>query len=210
MLDAYLENEAQQISDRVAVFSKCSAAPVSYQLPSKSSSYVVTLDSLLKTRSSSSNTANRLQQTVFSKPTDKILPNSPLRRSPSAAVPLSSAGFQHRFQGNQEKPGKIAHSFEAHRNAVSKDHDSRALSFVSSPEKKTQTGKSHLSWNNSAGTASHSSVCSPMIRIKAKKQIMLQEMEEEAVFHGKVRTHITTKRAKFALTSLLNFQVSYT
>ncbi|TSK58026.1 Mitogen-activated protein kinase-binding protein 1 [Bagarius yarrelli] len=64
MLDAYLENEAQQISDRVAVFSTRSSSPVSYQLPSKSSSYVVTLDSLLKTRSGSSNKA-------YSKPMDE-------------------------------------------------------------------------------------------------------------------------------------------
>ncbi|KAB5539873.1 hypothetical protein PHYPO_G00094200 [Pangasianodon hypophthalmus] len=183
MLDAYLENEAQQISDRVAVFSKCSTSPVSYQLPSKSSSYVVTLDSLLKSRSVSSNK-------VCTKPTDKILPKSPLRRSSSAAVPLSSAGFQNRFQGNQEKGSKFARSFQAHQHAVSTVQASRSMSFVSRPGMKKQPGKSQLKW----------------IPVKAKKQMMLQEMEEEAIFHGKVRTHITTERAKFALTSLLNFQ----
>ncbi|MCJ8743742.1 hypothetical protein PDJAM_G00097680 [Pangasius djambal] len=183
MLDAYLENEAQQISDRVAVFSKCSTSPVSYQLPSKSSSYVVTLDSLLKSRSVSSNK-------VCSKPTDKILSKSPLRRSSSAAVPLSSAGFQNRFQGNQEKGSKFARSFQAHQHAVSTVQASRSTSFVSRPGMKKQPGKSQLKW----------------IPVKVKKQMMLQEMEEEAIFHGKVRTHITTERAKFALTSLLNFQ----
>ncbi|KAL7888261.1 hypothetical protein AOLI_G00032350 [Acnodon oligacanthus] len=96
MLDEYLENEAQQISDRVAVFSKSSSAPVSYQLPSRSSSYVVTLDSLLKTRSTSLN----------------------------------------------------------------------------------------------------------------KMHFMLRDLEEEAFFNGKVRTHITTERANFALSSLVTSQKS--
>lgn len=204
MLDAYLENEAQQISDRVAVFSKCSASPVSYQLPSKSSSYVVTLDSLLKTRSISSNK-------VYSKPMDKILPKSSCQRSPSAAVPWSSAEFQRRLQGNQENGRKFAHSSEAHQHAVSTVQASRSMSFVSRPVMKKQPGKSQLRWNSSAGTGSHiSGVHSPMIPVKVKNHMMLEELEEDAIFHGKVHTHITTARAKFALTSLLNFQVSYT
>lgn len=198
MLDAYLENEAQQISDRVAVFSKCSASPVSYQLPSKSSSYVVTLDSLLKTRSTLSNK-------VFRKPTDQIMPKSPLRRSPSTAVPLSSAGFQPRLQGNQEKTRK-----SVRQHAASAVEASRSMSFVSSPGLRTQTGKSQMRWNNNAGSAKRSSACHPVIPVKVKNKIMLKEMEEEAVLNGKVRMHITTNRAKFALTSLLNFQVSYT
>lgn len=203
MLDAYLENEAQQISDRAAVFSKCCAPPVSYQLPSKSSSYVVTLDSLLRTRSTSSNN-------VCSKSVDDILPKSPLTRSPSTADPLSLPGFQRRSKRNQKKGGKLAHSFQAHGNAMSTVQTSRSLRFVSSPGLKTQPGNSQLKWKKSAETASTSSVCATTIPVKFKKQKMLQEMEEEAIFHGKDRTHITTKRAKIALTSLLNFQVSYT
>lgn len=176
MLDAYLENEAQQISDRVAVFSKCSALPVSYQLPSKSSSYVVTLDSLLKTRSISSSK-------VCTKPTDKIQPVSSPRRSPSSAVPLSPVGFQ-------KKRRTFAHPFQLHRHTVQAN---RSMSFVSRRGLKKQPGKSQLRW----------------IPVKVKDQMMLEEMEKEAIFHGKVRTHITTMRAKFALTSLLNFQVSF-
>lgn len=200
MLDAYLENEAQQISDRAAVFSKCCASPVSYQLPSKSSSYVVTLDSLLRTRSTSSNN-------VCSKSMDDILPKSPLTRSPSTAEPLP--GFQRRCKRNQKKGEKRAHSFQADGNAMSTVQTSRSMSFVSSPGVKTQPGNSQLKWKKSAETASTSSVCATTIPVKFKKQKMLQEMEEEAIFHGKDRTHITTKRAKIALTSLLNFQVSY-
>ncbi|XP_060773758.1 uncharacterized protein magl isoform X4 [Neoarius graeffei] len=196
MLDAYLENEAQQISDRVAVFSKCSASPVSYQLPSKSSSYVVTLDSLLKTRSVSSNK-------VDSKPMDKTLCKSSRRRSPSAAVPLSSARFRNGLQGTQENKRKVARSFKARRRAVPTVQASRSTSFVSRPVTKKQPAKSQPRWNSSAETRSH---VRSVIPVKVQNHMMLQEMEEEAVFHGKACTHITTARAKFALTSLLNFQ----
>ncbi|TRY57947.1 hypothetical protein DNTS_009829 [Danionella cerebrum] len=48
-LDAYLENETLQISDQFSVLSSDSS-PVTYQLPLKSSSYVRTLDSVLRRR----------------------------------------------------------------------------------------------------------------------------------------------------------------
>lgn len=48
MLDEYLESEAQQISERAAAFSSNPEGFVSYQLPAKGSSYVKTLDSVLK------------------------------------------------------------------------------------------------------------------------------------------------------------------
>lgn len=51
-LDEYLESEAQQISERAATFSTNPETSVAYQLPIKSSSYVKTLDSILKERKS--------------------------------------------------------------------------------------------------------------------------------------------------------------
>ncbi|KAL6095587.1 uncharacterized protein ACO6RY_09483 [Pungitius sinensis] len=50
MLDEYLENEAQYISERAAAFATNSEDSVAYQLPVKSSSYVKTLDSVLQHR----------------------------------------------------------------------------------------------------------------------------------------------------------------
>lgn len=185
MLDAYLENEAQQISDRVAVFSKCSASPVSYQLPSKSSSYVVTLDSLLKSRSVSS-------KKDYTKPMEGILLRSPLRGSPNTAIPLSSAGFQHGLQGNREKGRNFACSLQAQQDALSTLQASKSLISVSRGEIEKQPGK----WNFS-------------VSVKARNKMLLQEMEKKAMDLGKVCTHITAERAKFALTSLINFKVNY-
>lgn len=54
MLDEYLESEAQNISERAAAFSTNAEDSVVYQLPTKSSSYVRTLDSVLKQRTDTS------------------------------------------------------------------------------------------------------------------------------------------------------------
>ncbi|KAK9531787.1 hypothetical protein VZT92_011192 [Zoarces viviparus] len=54
MLDEYLESEAQYISERAAAFSTNCEDSVAYQLPVKSSSYVKTLDSVLKHRKAAS------------------------------------------------------------------------------------------------------------------------------------------------------------
>ncbi|XP_014899610.1 MAX gene-associated protein isoform X1 [Poecilia latipinna] len=54
MLDEYLENEAQQISERAAAFSTNPEDAVAYQLPARGSSYVKTLDSALRHRNAAS------------------------------------------------------------------------------------------------------------------------------------------------------------
>lgn len=54
MLDEYLENEAQQISERAAAFATHPEDAVAYQLPARGSSYVKTLDSALRHRNASS------------------------------------------------------------------------------------------------------------------------------------------------------------
>lgn len=78
MLDEYLESEGQMICERAAAFSTHGEDPVVYQLPAKSSSYVRTLDSVLKKRNSVSK-----DQGAASKP-------GPL----SYKVPQSSAAAQ--------------------------------------------------------------------------------------------------------------------
>ncbi|XP_034721894.1 MAX gene-associated protein-like, partial [Etheostoma cragini] len=52
MLDEYLENEGKLIDERAASFSSSMVEPLVYQLPTRSTSYVRTLDSVLKKQSS--------------------------------------------------------------------------------------------------------------------------------------------------------------
>ncbi|XP_072539494.1 uncharacterized protein mgab [Salminus brasiliensis] len=174
MLDEYLENEAQQISDRVAVFSKSSSPPVSYQLPSKSSSYVVTLDSLLKARSTPLNK-------VLCSRENKIQMKPPLRRSPKTSVPFYSKG-PHYTTFENKRNRNSTHSFQVDQ-VISSCGPPPRLGQKNQPSKPPR-------WSYGITPA------------KMQMQVMLQDMEEEALSNGKVRTHITTERANFALNSL--------
>ncbi|XP_067335658.1 MAX dimerization protein MGA a isoform X2 [Channa argus] len=58
MLDEYLENEGKLIDERAASFSQPQVEPVVYELPTRSTSYVRTLDSVLKKQPGSSPTAD--------------------------------------------------------------------------------------------------------------------------------------------------------
>ncbi|XP_022542629.2 MAX gene-associated protein isoform X2 [Astyanax mexicanus] len=180
MLDEYLENEAQQISDRAAVLSQGSSTPVSYQLPSKGSSYVVTLNSLLKSRSTS---LNKVQYSRVNNSQNKPV----VWRAPKKWSSFYSKGPQQTTFEN--KRSNFAHSCQI----------DQARSFPDPPSKlgtKNQAINPNLRWSYSSTHA------------KMQTQSVLQDMEEEALSLGKVRTHITTERASFALNSLLTFQKS--
>ncbi|XP_039992476.1 MAX dimerization protein MGA a isoform X3 [Xiphias gladius] len=58
MLDEYLENEGKLIDERAASFSQSLVEPVVYELPTRSTSYVRTLDSVLKKHTISSPTSD--------------------------------------------------------------------------------------------------------------------------------------------------------
>ncbi|XP_026195007.1 MAX dimerization protein MGA a isoform X3 [Anabas testudineus] len=58
MLDKYLEHEGKLLDERAASFSKPQVEPVVYELPTKSTSYVRTLDSILKKQPGSSPTSD--------------------------------------------------------------------------------------------------------------------------------------------------------
>ncbi|CAJ1077414.1 MAX gene-associated protein [Xyrichtys novacula] len=81
MLDEYLESEAQYISERAAAFSTNPEGSVSYQLPAVSSSYVKTLDSILKHRN------------VTSKPSGESSRPCPLSHKAVDSFGLSSEAF---------------------------------------------------------------------------------------------------------------------
>lgn len=82
MLDEYLESEARNISERAAAFSTNPEGSVAYQLPATSSSYVKTLDSVLKQRNTTWTTSNRPCPLSHKPPLD----SSPSSRTEAAAT----------------------------------------------------------------------------------------------------------------------------
>ncbi|XP_073667471.1 MAX gene-associated protein isoform X2 [Paramisgurnus dabryanus] len=185
-LEKYLEREAQQICQRAAVFSASSPSPVVYQMPAKSSSYVRTLDSVLQTRGL---TAAPLTPSTDSHKLPNVFPSqSAVRRTPrNLTSSKRSRQTTPATVSNRLKPRTTRHSPQDRHPTMSSDGEERR------PLKKL----SPCSAFNDCGRA-------------AKKQKMLLEHEQEAVFHGKSRTCVTTERAKFALSSLLTSDKSET
>ncbi|XP_066533267.1 MAX gene-associated protein isoform X2 [Hoplias malabaricus] len=181
LLDEYLENEAQQITDRAAVFSSSSSTPVSYQTPAKSSSYVVTLDSLLKNRSTP---LNRVYSTHVNNIQNKTL----LRTSPKNVAPFSSEEPHSSAFENRGNSSHLVNSYES----------DQAFTSTGPIPKLGTTNQSCKPQRCSYG----------MTPAKMQLHCMLQDIEEEAIILGKPRTHITTERANFALCSLLTSQKS--
>lgn len=93
MLDEYLESEAQYISERAAAFSTNPEGSVAYQLPAKSSSYVKTLDSVLKRRKAASKfqVASGRPCPLSHKP---LLNSAPTTSAPPLSGPATQTGAQ--------------------------------------------------------------------------------------------------------------------
>ncbi|KAM6973248.1 MAX dimerization protein MGA a [Aplochiton taeniatus] len=90
MLDEYLENEGKLIDERAASFSQTVVEPVTYELPTKSTSYVRTLDSVLKKQTLSSPTSALISEFV---------PPSKRPKLPAMGPKKSKRGH------NRQKPG---------------------------------------------------------------------------------------------------------
>uniref|UniRef100_A0A3P9I4W2 MAX gene-associated protein n=1 Tax=Oryzias latipes TaxID=8090 RepID=A0A3P9I4W2_ORYLA len=182
MLDEYLESEEQQISERAAAFSTKAEASVSYQLPAKSSSYVKTLDSVLKSRSA----ASRLSA-GGSRPCPlsyKLQHSSALSSTPAAARPTSpcQAEVQSRsaqaFSGSD--PGSVGQSSSAKEAAVALGPP---LSF----------SQIQAMFHKPSGLT--------------KIQLKLLELEMEALNRGLRRTQLTAERVTVALSSMQTEQM---
>ncbi|XP_035534606.1 MAX gene-associated protein-like isoform X2 [Morone saxatilis] len=198
MLDEYLESEAQYISERAAAFSSNSAGSVAYQLPAKSSSYVKTLDSVLKHRNAASTVpvaANR----------PCPLSHKPLLYSAlmSPAPPLASleppgqAGAQSILQcaSSSAQPGPVL--------AVNAAPGSSYTSSVSERLITQHIGvsqRSALSFGQSQGMTHRP----PGL---TKFQLKMLQMEIGAQNEGLSRTQLTQDRLSMALSVMLTKQM---
>ncbi|KAK5853185.1 hypothetical protein PBY51_006996 [Eleginops maclovinus] len=178
MLDEYLESEAQYISERAAAFTTNSEDAVAYQLPVKSSSYVKTLDSVLKH-----------QRHAFKLPLGANRPcplsHKPLLYSALAAPPPPLANAAPPVQAGSPsiQPSASSHTpasprFPTHKTGVSQK---AAVSFV----------QSH-------------GMHKPFF---TKFQLKLFHMELNAQNQGLSRTQLTPDRLSVALSVILSKQM---
>ncbi|XP_034084533.1 MAX gene-associated protein isoform X1 [Gymnodraco acuticeps] len=178
MLDEYLESEAQYISERSAAFTTNSDS-VAYQLPVKSSSYVKTLDSVLKHQRHASKLpvgANR-PCPLSRKPllySALAAPPPPLGK-PATPVPSVSPSIQPSASSPTPPAGP---RFPTHQTGVSQK---AAVSFL----------QSHMMHKP----------------IFTKFQLKLWHMELDAQNQGLSRTQLTPDRLSVALSVILSKQM---
>ncbi|KAM4633750.1 MAX gene-associated protein [Polymixia lowei] len=209
MLDEYLESEARQISERAAAFSTNTEGSVAYQLPAKSSSYVKTLDSVLKHRNTTPKHvawANRpcplsykpLLYSVLTTPAPPLA--SPMTSVQEAAKP-KQLSVSPQPKSSALKTGQVTNKNPVPRDGTASGTKSKhGASPVSQRSPPCNPGISHktgLSSGQNQGTSFHKTSG------LSKFQLKLLEMEEDALNQGLNKTHLTPERLSMALSVIL-------
>ncbi|XP_059578950.1 MAX gene-associated protein isoform X7 [Alligator mississippiensis] len=200
-LDEYLENEGKLMETSLGFSASAPTSPVVYQLPTKSTSYVRTLDSVLKKQSnitpSTSYTFKPLSVSSTSRRTKtqnkQAASNSRSKPSYKPILPSPVVVKQkHGFSGSGERVTKSAASSSAANqgdNFMVPALDENMLPKQISLRQAQQQQAARL----------------PGL---SKSQVKLMDLEDCALWDGKPRTYITEERADISLATLLTAQAS--
>ncbi|XP_019406932.1 PREDICTED: MAX gene-associated protein isoform X3 [Crocodylus porosus] len=200
-LDEYLENEGKLMETSLGFSPSAPTSPVVYQLPTKSTSYVRTLDSVLKKQSnitpSTSYTFKPLSVSSTSRRTKtqnkQAASNSRSKPSYKPILPSPVVVKQkHGFSGSGERVTKSAASSSAANqgdNFMVPALDENMLPKQISLRQAQQQQAARL----------------PGL---SKSQVKLMDLEDCALWDGKPRTYITEERADISLATLLTAQAS--
>lgn len=228
MLDEYLESEGKLIDERAANFSQAVVTPVAYQLPTKSTSYVRTLDSVLKKQavplaSSLPKPKATFRKTALTSKSKEAVSGVKRRKYVKSGVvknPVSST--ENKSEGSSSKKS-------------TKSKTSKSISSVpsvtpgltqskKSPKIKPKKGskasqhslqtaekpvKDSVSSPREGRNASSTPGSKPVGRSSSlpKTLVKLRDVEDGAVWEGKNRTYITMERAAIALSCLVTAEV---
>lgn len=195
MLDEYLENEGQYISERAAAFSTNPEGSVSYQLPAKSSSYVKTLDSVLKHR----NTASKFPVGV-NRPCP--LSHKPLLYSAltSPAPPLASPVTPVQTGAQSKQQSASSHTQPG---AVTITNAASGSNGISSDSQRLSTPHPGVSQRSAVSFGQMTHRPSGLTKFQYK----LLQMENGAQNQGLSRTQLTPDRLSVALSVMLTKQM---
>ncbi|XP_041315662.1 MAX gene-associated protein isoform X1 [Pyrgilauda ruficollis] len=199
-LDEYLENEGKLMETSMGFSSSTPTSPVVYQLPTKSTSYVRTLDSVLKKQStvipSTSYTLKPVPPSSTSRKTKtQTRQTSANSRVKSSYKPILPSPFPPKQKQNSsvsgEKSAKSAGSLSNQADgfvvpAVDENTFPKQISLRQAPQHHQAPRPPGLS----------------------KSQVKLMDLEDCALWDGKPRTYITEERADISLVTLLTAQAS--
>nr|XP_034967776.1 MAX gene-associated protein-like isoform X1 [Zootoca vivipara] len=200
-LDEYLENEGKLMETSMEFSPSTSSCPVVYQLPTKSTSYVRTLDSVLKKQSS----------VTTSSYTFKPLSVPSVSRKKRENIKNKKQAVSRGKEKSPQKPTiglpvvtKQKRNLAALEEKVTKSQpSSQAVSEIdalmaSSTEENVQ-GKQRQAQQQQQ---------SSRLPSLSKTQLKLMDLEVCALWDGKPRTYITEERADLSLSTLLTAQAS--
>uniref|UniRef100_A0AAR2KCD8 MAX dimerization protein MGA a n=1 Tax=Pygocentrus nattereri TaxID=42514 RepID=A0AAR2KCD8_PYGNA len=213
MLDEYLESEGKLIDERAASFSQAAVTPVAYQLPTKSTSYVRTLDSVLKKQAPPS-TATTLKPSLASRKSTLSCKSKEIvklgengsKKSKSAAAKTASSADKPSAKSGASKPVYSEPSAYCSLSPSKKSVKiktrkvSKTLQASLLPDGKPVMNSMSVA---TVGQDCTSSTPGGRITGLSKTLVKLLDLEDSAVWEGKRRTCITEERAAIALSSLV-------
>ncbi|KAM5240758.1 MAX gene-associated protein isoform 4-T12 [Hipposideros larvatus] len=204
-LDEYLENEGKLMETSMGFSSNAPTSPVVYQLPTKSTSYVRTLDSVLKK-----------QSTISPSTSSSLKPHSvpPASRKAKSQNKQASLGGRTKSSYKSILPYPVSPK-QKHTHTVPGDKVTKTSSSTISENqvnnfvvptldentfpKQISLRQAHQQQQQQQGTRP------PGL---SKSQVKLMDLEDCALWEGKPRTYITEERADVSLTTLLTAQAS--
>ncbi|ETE67744.1 MAX gene-associated protein, partial [Ophiophagus hannah] len=205
-LDEYLENEGKLMETSIGFSPSTSSSPVVYQLPTKSTSYVRTLDSVLKKQSTASNlssyTSKPLDLPSISKKIKEKMKNKKQaiskgkEKSPPKGTIGLSVAKKHKHKLISEEKVSKSQAVDCLSQTVSE----KDASMVSGTEGNLQSKQITMRQVQQQQGNRLSAL--------SKTQLKLLDLEDCALWDGKPRTYITEERAELSLTILLTAQAS--
>ncbi|KAK2103764.1 hypothetical protein P7K49_017620 [Saguinus oedipus] len=205
-LDEYLENEGKLMETSMGFSSNAPTSPVVYQLPTKSTSYVRTLDSVLKK-----------QSTVSPSTSYSLKPHSVAPASRKAKSQNRQATFSGRTKSSYKSilpypvspKQKYSHMIlgdKVTKNSSGTISENQANNFVV-PTLDENTFPKQISLRQAQQQQQQQQQGSRPPGL-SKSQVKLMDLEDCALWEGKPRTYITEERADVSLTTLLTAQAS--
>lgn len=213
MLDEYLANEGKLIDERAANLSQTDTTTVAYQLPTKSTSYVRTLDSVLKKQetcpSLSSTSKHPSPTSSKAKPMFSSKVNKTSKRKVKPGNGNHVLSTTETLNGGDKftmSLNKVQQSKRLEKNKFGKVPKSlsteKGVAEIPTKVASDKTSRLEDPGSKAAGTTGGRNPGLPKTLVK------LMDVEDGAVWEGKRRTCITEERAAIALTALVTAGVN--
>ncbi|XP_032107105.1 MAX gene-associated protein isoform X4 [Sapajus apella] len=205
-LDEYLENEGKLMETSMGFSSNAPTSPVVYQLPTKSTSYVRTLDSVLKKQSTIS------PSTSYSLKPHSVAPASRRAKSQNRQATFSGrtkSSYKSILPYPVSPKQKYSHMIlgdKVTKNSSGTVSENQANNFVV-PTLDENTFPKQISLRQAQQQQQQQQQGSRPPGL-SKSQVKLMDLEDCALWEGKPRTYITEERADVSLTTLLTAQAS--